>query len=332
MKIAVTGIAGFLGSHIAERLQNEGHEVVGNDNLIGGAFENVPAKVKYFATDCCDQDGMTFVFRGCDVVYHCAATPHEGLSVFSPDLVTKNIFGATVATVTAAIRVGVKRFIFCSSMARYGAQTPPFTEDMAPKPVDPYGIAKVAAEDVLRVLAKQHGMEFVILVPHNIIGPRQKYDDPYRNVAAIMMNRMLQKQKPIVYGDGSQVRCFSYIDDVVDPLIRCLDADVSGEVINIGPDQDEMTVLQLSETIASVMGVKHEPEFLPARPLEVKHANCSADKARATLGYEPKTPVRVGLELMAKHIKAKGPKKFNYHLPLEIINDTTPKSWKDKLI
>lgn len=332
MRIHVTGVAGFLGSHVAEKLIVDGNEVSGNDNLIGGSFSNVPVGVNFTPTDCQDLEMMTKKLAGVDVVYHCAATPHEGLSVFSPDLVTRNIFGATVSVTTAAIRSGVKRFVFCSSMARYGAQTPPFTEDMTPKPVDPYGISKVAAEDVLRALAVQHGMEFVILVPHNIIGPRQKYDDPYRNVAAIMMNRMMRGEQPIVYGDGSQIRCFSYVDDVIDPMLKCLTAPVSGEIINIGPDQGEVTILRLAETIADILEFRLEPVYLPGRPLEVRHANCSADKARRLLGYEPKTPLRLGLQLMAEYIRKAGPKDFRYHLPLEIVTDATPKSWKDKLI
>lgn len=332
MKIAITGVAGFLGSHIADRLIRNGHDVIGNDNLIGGAFSNVPVGVKFSPVDCLDMEGMTKKIQGVDVVYHCAATPHEGLSVFSPDLVTRNIFGASVSVITAAIRAGVKRFIFCSSMARYGAQTPPFTEDMVPRPVDPYGIAKVASEDVLRALAVQHGMEFVILVPHNIIGPRQKYDDPYRNVAAIMINRMLRGEQPIVYGDGSQVRCFSYVDDVVDPMVCCLDASVSGEIINIGPDQGEVTILELAKTLADILEFNLDPVHLLDRPLEVKHANCSADKARRLLGYEPKVPLRLGLQFMSEYIRKTGPKAFTYHLPLEIVNDKTPKSWREHLI
>ena len=117
---------------------------------------------------------------------------------------------------SAAIANGVKRFVYCSSMARYGTQdVTPFTEDMICKPQDPYGICKYSAENILRCLCEVHGMELVIAVPHNIIGPRQKYDDPYRNVASIMINLMLQRRQPIIYGDGLQQRCFSFVKDDV---------------------------------------------------------------------------------------------------------------------
>ena len=109
----------------------------------------------------------------------------------------------------------VKKIIFCSSMARYGIQQTPFHEDMNPKPIDPYGISKVAAEDVLINLCELNKIEWVIAVPHNIIGPRQKYDDPFRNVVSIMLNRMIQNKAPIIYGDGEQSRDFTYVENVV---------------------------------------------------------------------------------------------------------------------
>ena len=180
MKIFITGVAGFLGSHLAERMLSIGHEVLGNDNLIGGDLENVNKKIKFFKTDCNDLEGMVKITKDCDIVYHCAATAHEGLSVFSPHIITNNIFQASVSVITASIKNKVKRFVYCSSMARYGSQKPPFTEEMSPAPVDPYGVAKVAGENILKLLADLNDMEWNIAVPHNIIGPNQKYDDPFR--------------------------------------------------------------------------------------------------------------------------------------------------------
>ena len=137
---------------------------------------------------------MNQVMKNINIVYHCAATAHEGLSVFSPYEITKNNYLASVSVFTACISHKVKRIIFCSSMARYGSQQTPFTEEMNPRPIDPYAISKVAAEDVLKNLCELNNIEWVIAVPHNIIGPKQKYDDPYRNVVSIMINRMLQKK------------------------------------------------------------------------------------------------------------------------------------------
>ena len=170
--------------------------------------------IDFFNFDCCSLEKMNEVMKDVDVVYHCAATAHEGLSVFSPVEITKNNYLASVSVFTSAVANKVKRIIFCSSMARYGDQKTPFTEDMIPKPIDPYAISKVAAENVLINLCELNNIEWVIAVPHNIIGPRQKYDDPFRNVVSIMINRMLQNKAPLIYGEGKQKRCFSYIDDL----------------------------------------------------------------------------------------------------------------------
>ena len=238
-KILVTGVAGFLGSHLSEKLAALGHKVIGIDNMMGGYRDNVPKNIEFFDLDCCDFNKMNSIMKGVDVVYHCAATAHEGLSVFSPVEITKNNYLASVSVFTAAISNKVKRIIFCSSMARYGSQNSPFTEIMKPQPVDPYAISKVAAEQVLINLCDLNKIEWVIAVPHNIIGPKQKYDDPFRNVVSIMINRILNGNPPIVYGDGSQERCFSDIEDVVNPIIESIHNEKAvGETINIGPDEE----------------------------------------------------------------------------------------------
>lgn len=329
----ITGVAGFLGSHLAEHFLKEGHRVIGCDNLVGGYLDNVPAGVEFHTVDCNDFQAMKNIMKGVDVVYHTAAYAYEGLSVFSPYLVTQNVSGSTVSVVTAAIANKVKRFIQCSSMARYGTQdTLPFTEDMRCLPQDPYGIAKYAAELAVENLCKVHSMEYVIAIPHNIIGPRQKYDDPYRNVASIMINLMLQGRQPIIYGDGEQMRCFSFIDDVVEPLKRmATEEKVVGHHINIGPDDEFITINELAKTIAELLDFPLAPIYVPGRPQEVKHATCSANKAREYLGYEPKVPLREGLQSMIDYIRDRGVKPFRYHLELEIVSDITPKTWKDRL-
>ena len=218
-------------------------------------------------------------------------------------------------------------------MARYGTQeTVPFVESMDPRPQDPYGISKLAAERLLECLAEVHGMELVIAVPHNIIGPRQKYDDPYRNVASIMINLMLQGRQPIIYGDGSQKRCFSFVQDDIDCLKKLAFQDnVINEIVNIGPDEEFVTINELARTIAKLLNFDLQPIYMPGRPQEVKLATCSADKARKLLGYHTEYSLEQGLMEMIKYIEQKGPKKFRYHLDLEIISDKTPKTWKDKM-
>lgn len=333
MKIFITGIAGFLGSHIADRMLALGHEVFGNDTLIGGYFDNVPSEAKFYSVDCCDCEKMAEIMRGMDIVCHTAATAHEGLSVFSPDFITKNIYQASVATISAAIQNKVKRFVFCSSMARYGDIKAPFFEDMLPKPTDPYGVAKLAVEETLKILAETHGMEWNIAIPHNIVGPRQRYDDPYRNVMSIMINRVLQGKAPIIYGDGLQTRCFSDIEDCIQCLEKIiLDKNIVHEIINIGPDENTITIKKMCELVCRICNFEGEPIHMADRPREVKHASCSSDKARKLLGYETKCDTEKSIRDTVEYIRQKGPKPFVYDFPLEIVNEKTPKTWKDKLM
>ncbi len=333
MKIFISGVAGFLGSHLADVMLAEGHKVIGVDNLIGGYLDNVPEDVEFYQVDCRYLNTMKKLMKDADIVYHTACTAYEGLSVFSPELVCENTYQITASLISAAASQNVKRFVYCSSMARYGSQdVVPFTEDMIPKPQYPYGISKYAAENLIRCLCEVHGMEFVIAVPHNIIGPRQKYDDPYRNVASIMINLMLQGRQPIIYGDGLQKRCFSFVQDDIDCLKKLAFQDnVVGEVINIGPDEEFVTINELAETIADLLDFDLNPIYVPDRPQEVKLATCSADKARRLLGYETKYTLRQGLTEMIAYIKEKKPRKFRYHLDLEIVNEKTPRTWKDRL-
>jgi len=333
MKILITGVAGFLGSHLSEQLSELGHEVIGVDNMTGGYEDNIPKKIKFFNFDCCDLNKMNEVMKGVDVVYHCAATAHEGLSVFSPFEISKNNYLASVSVFSSAISNKVKRIIFCSSMARYGDQKTPFTEEMKPKPVDPYAISKVAAEDILINLCELNKIEWVIAVPHNIIGPRQKYDDPFRNVVSIMINRILQKKAPIIYGDGNQKRCFSYIDDCITCLIPMLDQkNLNKQIINIGPDEEFVTINKVFEICSNITGSNLKPIYKKNRPREVKNASCSADKARKLLNYKTKTNLHNGILETFNYIKKRGSKPFKYHINLEIKNDLTPETWLGKEI
>lgn len=332
--VHITGVAGFLGSHLADAMLLNGHKVSGNDNLIGGYMDNVPQGVRFYRDSCGATTNMRDIFQreNTEIVYHCAATAYEGLSVFSPSLVTDHIVGASVSVFSAAIACGVRRIVHCSSMARYGAVTPPFHEDDLCRPQDPYGIGKLCVEKMLINLCQTHGCEYVIAVPHNIIGPRQKYDDPYRNVASIMINMVLQGRAPIVYGDGSQKRCFSFIDDCLRCLTRmAFDQRLNGHVINIGPDEEVVTILELAATIQKIVGCSLGVQFEKGRPQEVRHAVCSSDKARGLLDYRTSTSLEHGLEKMVKWIGERGPKPFDYHLPLEIISEKTPKTWVNKL-
>lgn len=332
-KIFITGVAGFLGSHLADAFLAKGYQVAGIDNLLGGYRDNVPEGVEFHNFDLLEFDKLKSIMAGCGVVYHTACTAYEGLSVFSPSLIVQNTTQIAVNAMTAAIQAGVPKFVHCSSMARYGTQDRvPFTEDMTCKPQDPYGIAKYGTELLLQNLAEVHDIELVIAIPHNIIGPRQKYDDPFRNVASIMINLMLQGRQPIIYADGSQTRCFSDISDDVGCLVEFAENPKAvGEIFNIGPDENPVTILELAQVTAKLLNFNLDPVFMPGRPQEVKHANCSADKIRYFFGYQTKTTLEQSLQKQIDYINLRGTKPFDYHLPIEIVSDKTPKTWTQKL-
>lgn len=327
MKIAITGVAGLVGSNLANELSRH-HEVVGFDSLIGGYIDNVPKTIRFIQKDVYDITSSDL--DDIDVVVHAACTPHEGLSVFSPKTITENTFGISISLLSESIKAGVKKFVYLSSMARYGEQpSVPFTEDMTPNPQDPYGIAKYAFEETLRSLSEVHNIDYAILVPHNIIGSGQVYTDPFRNVAGIMINRMLQGKQPIIYGDGNQMRCFSDIRDVIDPIITVIQSDIcNGHVVNIGPDENFITINDLAKLIANRLEFNLDPIYLDARPKEVYFANCSANKARDMIGYSPKYSIVETIDSMISWVTERGPDKFNFEsLKVELINEKTPKSW-----
>ena len=333
MKVFVTGVAGFLGSHLADNFIRSGHDVAGCDNMIGGELQNLPEGIQFEEADCCDVEAMKRLTKGTDIVYHCAAIATEGLSVFSPTLIAKHVYENTAGVLTGAATNKVKRFVYCSSMARYGHGKPPFREDQRAAPVDPYGISKYAGELLVANVAETHGLEYTIAVPHNIIGPRQKYDDAYRNVASIMINRMLQGKQPVIYGDGEQSRCFSFVQDCVDPLVKMGTLPgLSGEIINIGPDEETVTINELARILAELLSFRLEPVYVADRPREVREATCSADKARSLLNYETKVSLRAGLQSMIDWIRDHGTKPFTYHLPIEIDSPLVPKTWTSRLI
>ncbi len=332
MHIFITGVAGFLGSNLADYYLKKKYKVSGCDNLIGGSLENIDKRVKFYKADIEDFNKLNQIIKKVDVLCHAAAYAHEGLSNFSPFSFSKNNFVGSVSVFTAAINNGVKRIVFCSSMARYGNLKAPFKENEYPKPVDPYGISKLAAEKILINLCETNGVEYNIAVPHNIIGPKQKYDDPFRNVVSIMTNLILQKKNPIIYGDGEQKRSFSDIDDCIfciDKLM--LNKKINKEVVNIGPDENFMTINELYETLSNKLQSNLAAKYYKDRPNEVKHAYCSSDKARKILGYKTTVNLEDSIQKVIDYIKKKGPKKFTYNYDIEMNNNLVPITWKKKL-
>lgn len=333
MKVFITGIAGFLGSHLAENCIKKNYEVVGCDTLIGGDIDNISGlDVEFHKVDCSNLDEMTKIMKGVDVLCHAAAFAHEGLSNISPKLVCENNVVGSVSSFTAGVKNNVKRIVYCSSMARYGEIAIPFIESSIVKPIDPYGISKVAAEDILKVLASTYKFEYNIAIPHNIIGPKQKYDDAFRNVASIMINLILQDRRPTIYGDGEQKRCFSDINDCVQCLEQMMfSPNVVNETINIGPDEEFITIRELYDMISNKLQFNEEPIYDLKRPNEVRHAFCSSNKAKKLLSYKTTINLSDSLDKMINYIKIKGPKKFEYNYELEIKSNIMPDTWSKKL-
>jgi UDP-glucose 4-epimerase len=334
MRVFITGVSGLLGSTMARFLINQGHEVVGIDNMIGGVETNVPELVTYIKGDVLDVELMKESMKDCEVVFHTAALPYEGLSVFSPMVTATSIVSGTLATASAAIHNKVRLFINCSSMARYGNLIPPFTENMTPTPVDPYGLAKLNAEQHLRILSDLHGLYYLTVVPHNVIGIGQRYFDPFRNVVGIMISRCLQGKPIIVYGDGEQKRSFSNVLDCIKAIYRMMESsrkDLCGQVYNIGPDDNEISIKQLAYKIGHYCEKYPSLQHYPDRPAEVKNAFCSSQKVRDEWNYNATITVEQTINEMVNWIKPRV-REFEYHLPLEFVTDKTPKTWTDKLI
>lgn len=331
MKVYITGVAGFLGSHLASAFLSKGYKVAGCDNYIGGYPDNCPVGVDFICESIHSLDSLRSHMQGSDLVIHTAALAYEGLSVFSPKLITENIYAGTVSVASAAISAKVKKFINCSSMARYGNISAPFKETDTCNPVDPYGLAKYQAEQALNLLSEIHGIDVVHIVPHNIIGTRQVYTDPYRNVVSIFINSLLLNNKLIIYGDGNQSRSFSPVDSCIDAIMRVVEIPGNKQVFNIGPEGNEISIRELAEKVMLHTNINGKIHYLPGRPREVKHAWCSNQLAKTILNYNPEVSIDATIKEMVNWIKVRGVFAFNYTLPVEIVDERTPKTWTAKL-
>ena len=174
-------------------------------------------------------------------------------------------------------------------------------------------------------------MEYNIAVPHNIIGPKQKYDDPFRNVVSIMVNLMLQDRQPIIYGDGNQKRSFSDVEDCIYCLDKLMmDKNIKSQIINIGPEGNYISINDLYKIISNKLKFNKEPIYAKDRPNEVKFAQCSAKKAKELLSFNNEVDIQTSIDKVVSYIKSKGPKKFEYNYDIEIQSEKTPSTWKNR--
>ncbi|MBL8931908.1 MAG: NAD-dependent epimerase/dehydratase family protein [Kineosporiaceae bacterium] len=326
----VTGGAGFIGSHVAATLLADGHEVVVLDDLSGGVRENVPDGARFVEGSVCDHDLVNRLFAQgrIDHVFHLAAYAAEGLSHFIRRFnYTNNVIGS-VNLINASVTSGsVRRFVFTSSIAVYGAGQLPMREDMIPAPEDPYGIAKYAVEQDLRASHEMFGLPYVIFRPHNVYGERQNIGDRYRNVIGIFMNQIMRGEPLTVFGDGEQSRAFSYIDDVAIPIARSISVpEAVNETFNIGGDHP-YTLNELVGAVGRAMGVTPEVQHLPARN-EVVHAYSSHEKARKVFGDREHVGLAEGLARMAAWASARGPQEPTRFEGVEVVENMPP-SWRE---
>jgi UDP-glucose 4-epimerase len=326
MSVLVTGGAGFIGSHVTEALAAGGHAVVVLDDLSGGDARNVPARATFVQGDVCDAPlvDRLFVEHRFDVIYHLAAYAAEGLSHFIRRFnYTNNLIGS-VNLVNAAVNFGAKRFVFTSSIAVYGGNQLPMTEDLTPRPEDPYGIAKLAVEQDLAAAHRMFGLDYVIFRPHNVYGERQNIADPYRNVVGIFMKCLLEGRKLPIFGDGSQTRAFSYIADVAPVIARAgFEPGARNEIFNVGADQP-VSVIDLARVVCRVFDRTPEIDFQPGRQ-EVQHAFSTHEKAARVFGVTKTTPLEEGVARMAAWVREVGPGQSERFEGIEIARNLPPR-------
>lgn len=324
----VTGGAGFIGSHVAQHCLNAGHQVVVLDDLSGGFRDHVPEGALFVEGTITDVDLLARLFDQYrfDYVYHLAAYAAEGLSHFIRRFnYTNNVVGS-INLINEAVKHEVKCFVFTSSIAVYGAGQVPMTESMVPQPEDPYGIAKYAVEMDLRAAHEMFGLNSVVFRPHNVYGEHQNIGDRYRNVIGIFMNQIMNGQPLTVFGDGTQTRAFSFIDDVAPHIARSVDVPAAyNQVINIGADVP-YSVNHLAEVVSRTLGVPPNVTHLPPRN-EVVHAYSSHDKARAIFGDAKPVTLEDGIQRMAEWAKRVGARESSTFGNIEIERNL-PASWK----
>ncbi|MBQ9431398.1 MAG: NAD-dependent epimerase/dehydratase family protein [Kiritimatiellae bacterium] len=285
--VLVTGGAGFIGSHVAEWLVKAGYRVVVLDDLSGGFPENVPEGAEFVRGSVQDAATVDALFERekFSYVFHLAAYAAEGLSHFIKNFNYSNNLVGSVNLINAAVNSGtVKCFVFTSSIAVYGRNQTPMVEELEPRPEDPYGISKYAVELDLRETKEMFGLDYVIFRPHNVYGERQNIGDPYRNVIGIFMRQILTGQPLTIFGDGEQVRAFSYIDDVAPVIAKCIERpETWNQVYNIGADKP-WTVNELATTVCRAMGAESSAiRHLDARNEVVTAYSCH-DKVKRVFG------------------------------------------------
>jgi UDP-glucose 4-epimerase len=329
IRVLVTGAAGFIGSHVADSCLRQGMTVVATDDLSGGFIDNVPKGCEFLRGDLKDPEFCASLWqRGpFQFIHHLAAYAAEGLSHFIRRYNYQTNLLASINLINESVkRGGVDCFIFASSIAVYGRNQLPMTEELTPQPEDPYGISKYAIELDLRAAHEMFGLNYAVFRPHNVYGERQNIADRYRNVIGIFMNQVLQSKPMTIFGDGSQTRAFSHVDDVAPLIARAALAPSSwNQVYNVGADTP-YTILELAKTVAQVLDRPCELRHLEARN-EVVHAFSDHSKVRRIFSPPDPIDLRTGLRRMAQWVLARGPASPVRFENIEVTKNLPP-AWQ----
>lgn len=295
----VTGGAGFIGSHITERLLLDGHSVAVVDNLATGKRENLEGlngDLEFHQVSITDKTTLTPIFRGADVVFHQAALPSVPRSIDDPLTTHEYNVTGTLNVLIAARDAGVRRVVYAASSSAYGDQEGEFkVETMPPLPLSPYGVAKLAGEYYCQAFAQVYGLETVCLRYFNVFGPRQDPTSQYAAVVPLFITAILDGKSPIIHGDGLQSRDFTYVENVVHGnLLASQVAGASGQVMNLATG-GRVTLVELVEKINVILGTTIPPMYDDERAGDIKYSRAEISKAREILGYEPIVSFEEGL-------------------------------------
>ena len=330
LTVLVTGGAGFIGSHVVRHCLGMGHEVVVLDDLSGGFEDHIPEGAIFVKGSVYDEVLVEDLFKQYKFtyVYHLAAYAAEGLSHFIRRFNYNNNLVGSINLINESIKHKVKCFVFTSSIAVYGAGQLPMAETTVPQPEDPYGVSKYAVEMDLKAAHEMFGLNYVIFRPHNVYGENQNIGDKYRNVIGIFMNQIMQGKQLTIFGDGTQTRAFSYIDDVAIPIARCVDLPAAyNQVFNIGADKP-YTVNELAEVVSEEFGVKPDIKHLNARN-EVLHAYSDHSKAHKVFGDPTGIDLKEGIRRMAAWARRVGARQSQEFDNIE-ITEKLPDGWQVK--
>mgnify|MGYP001577519655 CR=1 FL=1 len=314
-KVIITGVAGLIGSHMAEYLVKKGYDAYGIDNLSGGYLENIPKEVEFYRDNLEDKKAVARIFKKAkpDYVYHFAAYAAEGLSPFIRNFNYANNLLSSVNVINECIKNDVKNIIFTSSMAVYGEGKPPFKETDILHPIDPYGISKYAVELDLEAAKEQFGLDYAVVRPHNVVGIRQNIWDKYRNVMGIWIRRVMRGESICIFGDGLQERAFSDIKFCLEPFEKLM-FDHGGEVFNLGCTK-QYTLNAVADIVVKVgkeLGFSPTIEHLEQRVGEAKFAYSNHDKAEQMLGFKDETNLEETIREMFKWAMTQPDREVKY--------------------